>query len=151
VVGWEIDILELSRLGDEGKELAGRGETAAAAETWQRAWRLYRGPFLQGYYEGWVAIRRDQYQRRYLDLLRDLGNLHVDLGRNEEAMDAFRSYLIEDPFQESIHVEVMRLYAKQGRRDLVRRQYDQLCRILLTDLGQAPMGETAKEFHELMG
>ncbi len=150
-VGWEIDILELSRLGDEGKELAGRGETAAAAETWQRAWRLYRGPFLQGYYEGWVAIRRDQYQRRYLDLLRDLGNLHVDLGRNEEAMDAFRSYLIEDPFQESIHVEVMRLYAKQGRRDLVRRQYDQLCRILLTDLGQAPMGETAKEFHELMG
>jgi DNA-binding SARP family transcriptional activator len=66
-------------------------------------------------------------------------------------MDAFRSYLIEDPFQESIHVEVMRLYAKQGRRDLVRRQYDQLCRILLEDLGQAPMSGTAKEYHELMG
>jgi DNA-binding SARP family transcriptional activator len=150
-VGWEIDILELGRLADEGKELAGRGEPAAAAEAWQRAWKLYRGPFLQGYYEGWVATRRDQYQRRYLDLLRDLGNLYVELGRNEEAMDAFRSYLIEDPFQESIHVEVMRLYAKQGRRDLVRRQYDQLCRILLEDLGQAPMARTAKEFHELTG
>jgi len=112
---------------------------------------LYRGPFLQGYYEGWVTLRREQYQRRYLDLLRDLGNLYVSLGRNEEAMDAFRSYLIEDPFQESIHVEVMRLYAKQGRRDLVRRQYDQLCRILLEDLGQAPMAGTAKEYHELMG
>lgn len=150
-VGWEVDILELNRLADEGKELAARGESAAAAEAWQRAWRLYRGPFLQGYYEGWVTLRREQYQRRYLDLLRDLGNLYVGLGRNEEAMDAFRSYLIEDPFQESIHVEVMRLYARQGRRDLVRRQYDQLCRILLEDLGQAPMAETAKEYHELMG
>ena len=58
-VGWEIDILELSRLADEGKELAGRGESEAAAETWQRAWKLYRGPFLQGYYEGWVASRRE--------------------------------------------------------------------------------------------
>ena len=45
----------------------------------------------------------------------------------------------------------MRLYAKQGRRDLVRRQYDQLCRILLEELGLAPMAETAKEYHELMG
>ncbi|HEY4591988.1 MAG TPA: BTAD domain-containing putative transcriptional regulator, partial [Thermoanaerobaculia bacterium] len=150
-VGWEIDILELNRLADEGKELAARGESAAAVEAWQRAWKLYRGPFLQGYYEGWVTLRREQYQRRYLELLRDLGNLYVALSRNEEAMDAFRSYLIEDPFQESIHVEVMRLYARQGRRDLVRRQYDQLCRILLEDLGQAPMAETAKEYHELMG
>jgi DNA-binding SARP family transcriptional activator len=150
-VGWEIDILELNRLGDEGKELAARGESEAAAEAWQRAWKLYRGPFLQGYYEGWVTLRREQYQRRYLELLRDLGNLHVALSRNEEAMDAFRSYLIEDPFQESIHVEVMRLYARQGRRDLVRRQYDQLCRILQEDLSQAPLAETAKEYHELMG
>ncbi len=150
-VGWEIDILELNRLADGGKELAARGESEAAAEAWQRAWRLYRGPFLQGYYEGWINLRREQHQRRYLELLRDLGNLYVTLGRGEEAMDAFRSYLIEDPFQESIHVEVMRLYARQGRRDLVRRQYDQLCRILLEDLGQAPMAKTAKEYHELMG
>jgi DNA-binding SARP family transcriptional activator len=150
-VGWEIDVVELARLTDEGKELAARGEAAAAVEAWQRAWKLYRGPFLQGYYEGWVAVQRDQYQRRYLDLLRDLGDLYIALGRNEEAMDAYRSYLIEDQFQESIHVAVMRLYALQGRRDLVRRQYEQLCRVLLEELGQAPMADTAKEYHELMG
>jgi len=150
-VGWEIDALEFIRLADEGKELAGRGDLEAAAVAWQRAWKLYRGPFLQGYYESWVTARRDIYQPRYLELLRDLGNLYVRLGRNEEAMDAYRSYLVEDPFQERIHVEVMRLYAGQGRRDLVRRQYDHLCRVLLEDLGQAPTEETAREYHLLMG
>ena len=150
-VGWEIDALEFIRLADEGKELAGRGDPEAAAVAWQRAWKLYRGPFLQGYYESWVTARRDVYQPRYLELLRDLGNLYVRLGRNEEAMDAYRSYLVEDPFQERIHVEVMRLYAGQGRRDLVRRQYDHLCRVLLEDLGQAPTEETAREYHLLMG
>ena len=39
----------------------------------------------------------------------------------------------------------------QGRRDLVRRQYDHLCRVLLEDLGQAPTEETAREYHLLMG
>jgi DNA-binding SARP family transcriptional activator len=150
-VGWEIDAIELLRLADEGKELAGRGDLEAAAAAWQRAWKLYRGPFLQGYYESWVTARRDIYQPRYLELLRDLGNLYVRLGRSEEAMDAYRSYLVEDPYQERIHVEVMRLYAGQGRRDLVRRQYDHVCRILLEDLGQAPMQDTAREYHLLMG
>ncbi len=149
-VGWEIDVIEFSRLADEGKDLAGRGELAAAPEAWQRAWRLYRGPFLQGYYEGWVASLRDTYQRRYLELLRDLGDLYVRLGRNEEAMDAYRASLVEDPFQERVHVAVMRLYAGQGRRDLVRRQYDHVCRILLEELSQTPMQETTREYHLLM-
>ena len=79
-VGWEIDALELTGCGG-GEELAEPRRPEAAAETWQRAWKLYRGPFLQGYYEAWVTARREIYQRRYLELLRDLGDLYVRLER----------------------------------------------------------------------
>jgi DNA-binding SARP family transcriptional activator len=82
--------------------------------------------------------------------LRDLGDLYVRLGRNADAMDAYRTVLVEDPLQERIHLAVMRLYAAQGRRDLVRRQYDNLCRILLEELGVAPLPETTREYHRLM-
>ena len=150
-VGWEIDVGEFHALADEGKKLAERGELAAAVEVWQRAWKLYRGPFLQGYYEAWITSRRETYQRRYLELLRDLGEALDRLGRKEEAMDAYRAALVEDPFQERVHVEVMRLYAEQGRRDLARRQYDQLCRILLEELGTPPEPETTLKYHQLMG
>ena len=149
-VVWEIDALELVRLMEEGKELAGRGQLETAVECLQRAWKLYRGPFLQGHYEGWVTARREEYQRLYLELLRNLGELYLRLERNAEALDAYRAALLEDPLQERIHVAVMQLYAQQGRRDLVRRQYDNLCRVLLDELGVAPEPDTTREYHRLM-
>jgi DNA-binding SARP family transcriptional activator len=148
---WEVDALEMTRLVEEGKERAGRGDLEAAAELWRRAWRLYRGPFLQGYYEGWVTLRRESYQRLYLDLLRGLGDLYLRLERNEDALDAYRAVLLEDQLQERVHVAVMKIYALQGRRDLVRRQYDNLCRVYLEELGVSPGDETTAEYHRLMG
>jgi len=149
-IAWEIDLLEFRRLIDEGRALLEAGERAPAAEAWKRAWKLYRGPFLQGHYETWVGPRREEYQRLYLDLLRELGDLEVRLARPAEAMDAYRSVLVEDPLQERVHVAVMRLYAEQGRRDLVRRQYDRLCTLLLEELGVEPLPATTKEYHQLM-
>jgi DNA-binding SARP family transcriptional activator len=147
---WEIDAIELTRLSEEGRDLAARSELEAAVEVLQRGWKLYRGPFLQGYYEGWVAARREIYQRLYLELLRNLGDVCVRLERFEEALDAYRAALLEDQLQERVHVAVMRLYGQQGRRDLVRRQYDNLCRVFLEELGVAPMPQTTREYHRLM-
>jgi DNA-binding SARP family transcriptional activator len=149
-VGWEIDVADLARLAEEGRERHARGELEAAVGAWRRAWRLYRGPFLQGHYEVWAASRRETCQRLYLDVLRQLGDVCVRLGQAEEAMDAYRTVLIEEPLQERVQLAVMRLYAEQGRRDLVRRQYDQLCRLLLEELGEAPQPETTRDYHRLM-
>lgn len=149
-VTWDIDVLEFARLAEEGKERADRGDLEGASEAWLKAWKLYRGPFLQGYYEGWVTSRRETFQRLYLELLRDLGDLYLQLGRSGDAMDAYRTVLVEDQLQERVHLAVMKLYAQQGRRDLVRRQYDRLCNLLLEELGVAPMPQTTREYHKLM-
>jgi DNA-binding SARP family transcriptional activator len=149
-IRWEIDVIDFARRIDEGKGLSEGGQPEAAAEALRAAWKLYRGPFLQGNYETWVAVRREHYQRLYLDLLRDLGDLYLRLERLEEAMDAYRSVLLEDPLQERVHAAVMRIYATQGRRDLVRRQYDKLSNLLLEELGLAPSLDTTREYHRLM-
>lgn len=150
-IDWEVDVLEIARRVEEGKELVARNDLPAAAEVWRAAWSLYRGPFLQGHYEAWVAARREGYQKLYLETLRDLGDLYQRLGRSEESVDAYRAVLIEDPLQERVHVSLMQLYAEQGRRDMVRRQYDRLCTMLLEELGVAPMPQTTREYHRLMG
>ncbi len=148
---WGVDVLDLLHRVEEGKTLQGRGDLPAAAEAWRGAWSLYRGPFLQGHYEAWVAARREKYQKVYLEMLRDLGDLYQRLGRSEEAIDAYRAVLIEDPLQEKVHLALMQLYAAQGRRDMVRRQYDRLCTMLLEELGVEPLPPTTREYHRLMG
>jgi DNA-binding SARP family transcriptional activator len=149
-VDWHIDLQEFNRRVIEGRELIARGEHAAAADSWQRAWKLYRGPFLQGYYQAWVTARREACLQAYVELLRDLGDLSVRLERSEDALDSYRAVLLEDPLQERTHLAVMRLYAGQGRRDLVRRQYERLCTLLLDELGVEPLPETVQEYHRLM-
>jgi len=149
-IDWHIDLQEFNRRVVDGRELIARGEHGAAADSWQRAWKLYRGPFLQGYYQAWVTARREACQQAYVELLRDLGDLSVQLERSEDALDSYRAVLLEDPLQERTHLAVMRLYAGQGRRDLVRRQYERLCTLLLDELGVEPLPETVREYHRLM-
>lgn len=149
-IDWHIDLQEFNARVAEGRALAARGEDGAAADTWQRAWKLYRGPFLQGYYQTWVTARREECQQAYVELLREIGDLSVRLDRSEDALDSYRAVLLEDPLQERTHLAVMRLYAGQGRRDLVRRQYERLCTLLLDELGVEPLPETVQEYHRLM-
>jgi DNA-binding SARP family transcriptional activator len=149
-IEWHIDFQDFNHLVAEGRELVARGEERAAADTWLRAWKLYRGPFLQGYYQAWVTARREECQEAYVDLLRELGDLSVRIERTEAALDAYRAVLLEDPLQERTQLAVMRLYAGQGRRDLVRRQYERLCTLLLDELGVEPLPETVQEYHRLM-
>jgi DNA-binding SARP family transcriptional activator len=149
-IDWHIDLQDFNRLVVSGRELIARGEDGAAADSWQSAWKLYRGPFLQGYYQAWVTARREACQQAYVELLRDLGDLSMRLERSEDALDSYRAVLLEDPLQERTHLAVMRLYAAQGRRDLVRRQYERLCTLLLDELGVEPLPETVQEYHRLM-
>lgn len=148
-IDWRIDWVELGVLVERSRsEAPARPE--AAVEHLRRAWSLYRGSFLPRVDGEWAAPRRDQAQRTYLELLKSLGDLELQLGHHEAALDAYRALLTEDPLEERVHVAVMRLYGEQGRRDLVRRQYDRLCSLLLGELGLEPLDETTREFHQLM-
>jgi len=149
-ITWGVDVVELDELAERGREAREVDSTAAAA-AWRTAAALYRGPFLAGVYDAWTEIPRERYLRRWLDLLRELGDLQVELERPTDAIDAYRRILIEDPLREPVHQALMNVYAKQGRRDLIRRQYDRLTTLLAEELGVEPLPQTTEEYHRLMG
>ena len=150
-IRWDVDADEFRERMDSGTRLLRSGHGAAAVEEWQKAWKLYRGPFLEGYEEGWILDRREAHYRSYLTLLRDLGDALSEMDRLPAALDAYRALLVEDPLQEAVQVAVMGLYAAQGRRDLVRRQYDRLSKLLNEELGVEPLQATTLAYHRLMG
>jgi DNA-binding SARP family transcriptional activator len=147
---WEVDVVELSSAGERGRGVVGE-DPEAAVRIWRQAVDRVRGPFLAGIYDAWTEPLRERYQRRWLDLLRELADLYLRLDRFTEAVDAYRRVLIEDPLREPVHQALMRVYARQGRRDLVRRQYDRLSNLLAEELGVEPLPRTTEEYHRLMG
>lgn len=149
-LGWWSDLEALGRLEEAGAEHAAAGRDEQAIATWRAAWKLYRGHFLEGSYEPWVLHRREEHQRRHLRLLQALAAALVRRERFTEAIDAYRAVVVEDPLQEAAHAALMRLYARRGRRDLVRRQYERLAVLLREELGVEPLPETTREFHRLM-
>lgn len=147
---WEVDVVELIAAGERGRRVV-EEDPAAAVEIWREAVGRVRGPFLAGTYDAWAEPLRERYQRHWLNLLRELADLYVRLERMTEAVDAYRRILIEDPLREPVHQALMRVYASQGRRDLVRRQYDRLANLLAEELGVEPLPQTTDEYHRLMG
>lgn len=148
---WRIDVDAFTALADAGRQALAARDAAAAVAAWERARRLYRGPLLEGFDEAWIEAPREALRQRHLELLHRLAESYLELGRVEEAVDAARALLAEDPLQEAVHVTLMRLYARLGRRDLVRRQYERLTGILAGELNVEPLLDTTLEYHRLMG
>ncbi len=150
-IDWRIDTVDFESLARRAGQRAEAGELRAAIELWQAAWRLYGGPFLDGEYAAWAESRREALSEVYMQILGRLGDALVDATELGLAMDAYRSLLLVNPLEERVHLAVMRILARQGRRDLLRRQYDRLCSQLREELGVEPLQETTAEYHRLMG
>lgn len=145
----EIDTESFESRVAEGEAARRRGDGALAMEHLLAAWKLYHGPLLDGYEGEWLRLRREELHRRYLETLRRIGAMAVAGGEDALAVDAFRSLLFAEPFDEGCHLELMRLYARSGRRDLVRRQFVRLSENL-KELDVEPLRATQEEFHRLM-
>ncbi len=159
---WWIDCEHFGQLIEQGRQLASSrpeggqtqhhstDELKQALDTWLAAWRLYRGELLSGVETAWVRGHRAALYHDYTELLRGIGDLCVRLGRLTEALDAYRSLLLEEPYEERVHLAVMELYAGQGRRDLVRRQFVRMQELLIQELNVEPVEETRERYHQLM-
>lgn len=147
---WWIDVEAHAGAADRGREAASAGRDEEAVGALREAWSLYRGPLLEGWFEPWAEQRRSTAAERHQTVLRELGGALLRLGRHDEALDAFRAALVEDPLEERLQVEILRLYGRSGRRDLVRRQYERLRTQLREELGVEPLPATTEVYQRLM-
>lgn len=145
-IRWQTDLERFRELIDQGR--AARSPEGAL-QCWQEAWRLYRGPFLDGLEAPWIHAQREALTEEYFDVLVRLGALAADLDEEVQALDAYRSALLVEPYDERVHRALMALYARRGRRDLVRRQFLRL-EESLEELGVEPAAETRESFQRWM-
>jgi DNA-binding SARP family transcriptional activator/tetratricopeptide (TPR) repeat protein len=115
----------------------------------ERAASLYRGPFLDGLSLGdspafgdWLLLKEEQYRRRVLGVLGQLGSLHLAAGSAVEAARWARRQLELEPYREQAHRQLMAALALGGERSAALAHYDSCRRLLASELGCAPEDET---------
>jgi predicted ATPase/DNA-binding SARP family transcriptional activator len=112
-------------------------------DAYRDALALYAGELLPGdRYEDWSTARREALRERRLALLVGMAELHAEAGDEAAAIEALQGAVVDDPLHEEAHRRLMRLFTTAGRRQQALAQYQQLRRVLRSELAADPDPET---------
>jgi predicted ATPase len=122
----------------------------------ERATTLYRGDFLEGLdvkeemFEEWLMTQRERLHELALNASAKLLSHQLKNNLDEEAIQTALRLLGLDPFQESVHQILMRLYFKNGRRGAALMQYQRCVEVLQRELGVEPEPETKQLYQDIL-
>jgi ATP/maltotriose-dependent transcriptional regulator MalT/DNA-binding SARP family transcriptional activator len=138
--GDSVDVDLFEHAAQEG--LAAEG--AERRRLLDHAAALWTGePLPQERYSDWAIAWRESLIARYADVLRGLVAACHEDGDDAAATQAARSLVEVDPLDESAHRDLIRAYARSGRRAHALRQYLVCRRRLVDELGMEPGRETS--------
>lgn len=107
-----FDAFEFVELLLEGRH----GDPDDPFELWQQVAKLYRGPFLQGHNEPWIQERRDAYQFAYVEALENIAKIWEERDSYELSLHMLTRAIDTDYTRQEIHLKLLRLYVRLGRR-----------------------------------
>jgi len=108
----------------------------------EQAVALYRGDFLEGFYDDWILDERYRLEALFLQTLAHLMRRYEAIGDHEAALASAQRLLRRDPLREEAHRVAMRAYARLRQRNAALEQYRRCREILSKELGVEPMAET---------
>ena len=117
----------------------------------ESAYELCRGEFMSGVYDDWAEERRGFYNEQAGRVLSALAKLSVSENRWADALKFSAEVLRDDPYREDMHRLTMRVLAAQGKAAGVRKHYENLRKLLSSELGIEPSPDTRKLYGELTG
>ncbi|NIN69471.1 MAG: AAA family ATPase, partial [Anaerolineae bacterium] len=116
----------------------------------QSAVALYRGDFMDGFYDDWVINERYRLETLFSEALTRL--MVAQEGREEYdgALATAARLLGHDPLREDAHRLAMRAYCRLGQRNAALEQYRRCRETILEELGTEPMVETTELYQEIL-
>jgi DNA-binding SARP family transcriptional activator len=147
-------VLPLWHDGTEAQTLITRARAAADPATARRWWTaaadLLKGTFADEFYRDWAGARRQFWETATREVLTWLAEDALERGAPDEAVAWGQRLLEIDPLDEAAHGILMRIYAAAGRNAMLTRQYNELCRVLESELGAEPSRQARDLYHRLL-
>ena len=140
-VDYWFDVEEFEGLLDEAGQVQASDQDQVIALL-EGALTLYQGDYLAGVYHDWCVLERERLRGRYLAALEMLARLYAARKDLQRAVELYQRLLVQDPYRELVHQELMRCYYHLGDRAAAIRQYQVCANVLRDDLGLDPTPET---------
>ncbi len=143
--GCSVDVDAFAAACQAGVAAERRGDHEGARRAYREAAALYRGDYLaDDPHADWAVERRERLRGSYLDTLERLARLEEESGAYSEAIGHLDRALIVDPLREELYRHLMRSHAAAGRRSHALAVYERCRKLLETELGAQPAGETRR-------
>ena len=111
----------------------------------EEARACYNGDYLvEDRYEEWALSLREELQRRYLQLLLELGECYAQVGRYEDAVTQARAVLVREVAAEPAYQALMRYAYYLGDQRTALQAYDACVRALRSELDATPLEATTE-------
>lgn len=146
-----VDVRDFDHYYDAATQASRAGNSDEAVGAFQRAEGLYQGEFLEGYYSDWALNYRDDYERKYQDLINRLMVYFAQKGRNQVVVDYCQKLLGLDSCDQEAHLNLMKAYVAIGKPEQAVRQYQQCCQVLKNELNLSPSPEIASLYLSIKG
>jgi len=105
--------------------------------------------FMDGWDSDWTLTEREHISNIRIRGMIALMHWHGDNRNYEEALQIGRRLLSEDPFRETVQIDMMWLYVLNGQRAQALRQYSAFTEMLREELAIEPMLETRALFEHI--
>jgi DNA-binding SARP family transcriptional activator/tetratricopeptide (TPR) repeat protein len=146
-----LDTEEFERLIAVAHARRREADAAGFSEAARRAIELYRGEFLEEFYDNWVEEPRAYYRNIYFATLKELADHHHRAQEYEQSITYCKAILNRDAYREDVHRQLMDGYARLGNRAAIKEQYETLKGLLMDELGVDPLPETVAAYKRLTG
>jgi DNA-binding SARP family transcriptional activator len=141
------DVLRFRRAYERVQGVAGQALDHEITCTLREAVTLYQGELLEGWYQEWCLIERENLQVLFLMMLDKLMDYCESQHNYEEGIGYGMRALRLDLSRERTHRRMMRLYDVAGDRGSAMRQYELCATYLKKEFNEEPTKRT-KELYE---
>ncbi|MFE4519580.1 BTAD domain-containing putative transcriptional regulator [Kitasatospora sp. NPDC056783] len=136
--GHRIDLPAFQRLAQEAEQAAGQRHTAEAAELYERALGLWRGPVLEGVTGRPVEDEAGRLEEVRLACYEAAVELQLALGRHLDVIGTLTAVVREHPLRERARQSLMLAQYRAGRRAEAMETFREGRRQFIDELGLEP-------------
>ncbi|BCB91942.1 AfsR/SARP family transcriptional regulator [Phytohabitans suffuscus] len=143
----ELDVEVFEELTDRGVTALARDDLTAGVAYLDRALRLWRGDPLAGLQPGpALAAEAVRLAERRLSAVEHLAQMRIRLGDYAEAVGELRRLVVSHPLREGLWAQLLLALYRGGRQAEALDAYQQVRRLLVTELGVEP-GQELRRLH----